>query len=761
MSSQVATQTQTRGGQRGRRPGRGRGGPRGGAGRGGPHGGFRAPNPTTAQPPKTEEPEPIQEAAVGAETDAQTAEAADEGPVCWICAEPVKYYSVSECNHRTCHVCALRLRALYKKLECTFCKEPQPSVIFTTSIDALFSSYGPDAIPYKDPKLSIFFETSEMKEETLLLLRFNCPDPQCDYLGTGWGDLKLHVREAHGKVMCDLCIRHKKVFAHEQSLYPPNLLPAHLPSLPYRSRKLLPKEQIEGGIHPLCEFCRECFFSDDELYAHMRERHEECFICKRNEVRDQYFQNYDALERHFTHAHHPCTHSTCQARKFVVFGSALDLKAHMVEEHGADMSSRDKKDARRVVAEFEFEEVGGGGPGRRGRRDRGDREREREPPPHVPAPPPAAVGGPPRPNARRREGFGAHLTEGGSNGSSANITPEPSRRPSPSPPPADSDPEAAARQSAFTARIVAVAPNNARAVPAVRAAIRSYRASESAARDLISTIWNVLDRDLDNTASIVTAIVDLLLDEEEKKKDLLASWNGFKIEQRRNFPDLVPQGFGNEYAGIAAGRVLNAKHSTATRSSSRSSRQVWDRVAAAASASSSSSGPPPAPPPPSRFPPLNPAGPTPVPVPAYRQPQRNTPWASTVAATSSANTFRPMVQQPSRSKPSGGPARAPTLSQSAFPELPSASSGRAKPAVGGNQSLRKILGDPDPPASVWGGGDGTGTAKGGPVATNGGSQGDGSGNVEDEEVRNEMGSGKKKGKGKQKQTLFKLGSFPT
>jgi len=46
----------------------------------------------------------------------------EDAVVCWICAEPVKYYSVSACNHRTCHVCALRLRALYKKLDCTFCK---------------------------------------------------------------------------------------------------------------------------------------------------------------------------------------------------------------------------------------------------------------------------------------------------------------------------------------------------------------------------------------------------------------------------------------------------------------------------------------------------------------------------------------------------------------------------------------------------------------------------------------------------------------
>lgn len=45
----------------------------------------------------------------------------DDSDVCWICAESIKYYSLSECNRRTCHICALRLRALYKKKECTFC----------------------------------------------------------------------------------------------------------------------------------------------------------------------------------------------------------------------------------------------------------------------------------------------------------------------------------------------------------------------------------------------------------------------------------------------------------------------------------------------------------------------------------------------------------------------------------------------------------------------------------------------------------------
>ena len=85
----------------------------------------------------------------------------------------------------------------------------------------------------------------------------------------------------------DLCIRHKKVFSHEHALYPPALLALHLPSSNGRPSKTALKEPVEGGIHPRCAFCRECFFGDDELYSHMRERHEECFICKRNGVRDQ------------------------------------------------------------------------------------------------------------------------------------------------------------------------------------------------------------------------------------------------------------------------------------------------------------------------------------------------------------------------------------------------------------------------------------------------------------------------------------------
>ena len=129
----MATQTTTRTSpqsqnraqsQRGRKGNRGRGGSapsRGG--RGGGRGGSASGNlqSVAALEDKAREAE-AKQVSVGQDAEVNGSGDAEGEDICFICAEPIKYYSVSQCGHRTCHVCSLRLRALYKKLDCTFCK---------------------------------------------------------------------------------------------------------------------------------------------------------------------------------------------------------------------------------------------------------------------------------------------------------------------------------------------------------------------------------------------------------------------------------------------------------------------------------------------------------------------------------------------------------------------------------------------------------------------------------------------------------------
>jgi len=58
-----------------------------------------------------------------------------EGELCFICGNSMigRYYSLAPCNNAFCHVCSLRLRALYKSTNCPFCKvsllDPLPLLV--------------------------------------------------------------------------------------------------------------------------------------------------------------------------------------------------------------------------------------------------------------------------------------------------------------------------------------------------------------------------------------------------------------------------------------------------------------------------------------------------------------------------------------------------------------------------------------------------------------------------------------------------------
>ncbi|ELU44184.1 cytoplasmic protein [Rhizoctonia solani AG-1 IA] len=664
-----------------------------------------------------------------------TTSADSDEMICWICAEPVKFYALSECNHRTCHVCALRLRALYKRTDCTFL-----SVIFTTSATKGYSDFTPNDIPFSDPKLQISFETKEMMEDTMILLRFNCPDADCDVIAQGWGDLKWHVKEKHDSILCDLCIRHKKIFAHEHTLYSPVTFSLHMPSV--HTRRFSAQEKANASlpdiVHPMCQFCRECSFGDDELFAHLREHHEECFVCN--------FRNYEQLEQHFKERHYPCTHPTCLEQKFVVFATQLDLQGHQVDVHGEQMSSRDRRDARRVDLAFSSGTRGGRGRGGRVQVNETTESRAREPPAQATTQPPPQPGPPPG-RGSRRAAFGASLTVGGpsaQNGSPASQQgpprPPPSRTPDP-----DVDPETLEQHNQFLSLLDLYASTNG--ATAIRGAIRSYKSNESSAKDMLTTIRTVLDDNMNAMSTLVNGLVPLF--DEEKRGDILNAWNGMKIEQRDQFPSLTPTSLGSGFADIASGRVLNVKHSTRSSgsragSSSRSTGAVWDRVERVAAglggptpALQSSAAPKPIKPNP--FPPLG--GGAGGGTSRSGASSSSTPWSGSATTQSSQHIIIAPARAPEPVKNNAG-RPPPITSSSAFPELPSSSASRAAiPKMSGNQSLKRITGESPALGSVWGGGseNNTPTIEEPAPATNAG------------------GKGKKK---KGKETLFTLGSFP-
>lgn len=379
-----------RGGPRGRSRVEGhRGGGRGGRGRGG--GNLPAAHTPAASTPdeKTgDDAKPPQAAKLPTfktRNQGQDEAADPEEEVCFICASPIDHHSIAPCNHQTCHICSLRMRALYKDQNCPHCRTAAPYVIYTDDNTKRFEEYTNKDITSTDENIGIKYAGEDIVGDTILLLRYNCPDADCDYAGFGWPDLHRHVRLIHNKKMCDLCTRNKKVFTHEHDMYTDKELGEHMKR----------GDDAIGAVgntgfkgHPLCGFCGERFYDDDKLYEHCRNKHERCFICDRRDSRQpHYFVDYNALEAHFKKDHFTCLDRECLEKKFVVFESEVDLKAHQLSEHGSSLQKDARRDARHVdMSNFDFRTSyqqerrggrgGGGGDGR-------DQQRRRNPDPNA------------------------------------------------------------------------------------------------------------------------------------------------------------------------------------------------------------------------------------------------------------------------------------------------------------------------------------------------------------------------------------------
>ncbi|KAJ9095698.1 hypothetical protein QFC21_005570 [Naganishia friedmannii] len=462
--------------------------------------------------------------------------AVSDEETCFICAEKITYFAVGGQVQRGVGGGAETLL---------------PSLLFTTDAETPFPSTPPDsklppgtldmsAFEFSDAKLGIVFENAEMV------------------------------------------------------LYPPHLIGLHDPSRLSRGQRPKPRNKMEeqmvaswGAPHPMCEFCHEAFFGADELFKHMRTKHEECFVCKEQGQRDVYFRDYLKLEAHFNHAHHPCTEQICLEKKFVVFGSEVDLKAHMVNEHGAKMNSKDRHRARQIEVGFvHFGPDDSFIPPEPSAAQRRNNQTARPEPSdqfsRVPrggrhtAPQSQQLPQPPNDREARRA-FERTLTINDDN--SGNGSRNSKNR---SQAPADvTEAAVAARHAQVMDLVMSMVDYSEPKMASFRNSVRAFKNNEAGARDMIYTIYSVLNSDQESTVKIARDIVGLFNGDTEKQKSILEAVNEFKIDRRNEFPTLGdgPTGVGTEFAGIASGKILSAKRVTQPGSNSNA---IWDRVERAA-----------------------------------------------------------------------------------------------------------------------------------------------------------------------------------
>lgn len=298
---------------------------------------------------------------------------------CAVCADALEWVAYGPCGHReVCSTCVVRLRFVLDDRRCCICKTEAPIVFVTkalgdyTRVITDFSVFPANATEGKvgqywyHEDTQAFFDDADHYRMIKAMCRLSCS--VCDKNAEEQGSegtkrrhrfrsieqLKGHLFHQHKLFMCSLCLEGRKVFICEQKLYTRSQLNQHIST---GDSEVDGSESERGGFmgHPMCEFCRNPFYGDNELYLHMSTEHYTCHICQRQHPGQyDYFRNYDDLEMHFRQEHFLCENEACLAKKFIVFQTEAEMKRHNTIEHGGHMSRSKRNAALQIPTSFRF-----------------------------------------------------------------------------------------------------------------------------------------------------------------------------------------------------------------------------------------------------------------------------------------------------------------------------------------------------------------------------------------------------------------------
>jgi len=192
------------------------------------------------------------------------APAALETALCLICADDSTHFAVGKCNHPVCGTCSLKMRQLYGDTRCPICKTDLQRVAIVGSTTASWEELDTGSMKL-DKKWDTYFDSSGFFETAsawrsakcgtcgancgcemlvvlvalvvlvvmvvlllvvvvVLVLLLPLPllsllTPPAPSHPSDMRKLRGHLKSAHKQQLCELCVKHRKVFLFGQTRY--------------------------------------------------------------------------------------------------------------------------------------------------------------------------------------------------------------------------------------------------------------------------------------------------------------------------------------------------------------------------------------------------------------------------------------------------------------------------------------------------------------------------------------------------------------
>jgi hypothetical protein len=138
---------------------------------------------------------------------------------CIVCSDDIAAVAFGTCNHRDqCARCYLIGLKQYGRNCCITCKLPFENAIITSNFDRHFQDFDISKLQRRKEFENTYF--TDKREATHFAEMFSPCCPDCRQAFRKLAEVKAHVKSAHDKVFCNVCLtRRKGVLLFQQRLY--------------------------------------------------------------------------------------------------------------------------------------------------------------------------------------------------------------------------------------------------------------------------------------------------------------------------------------------------------------------------------------------------------------------------------------------------------------------------------------------------------------------------------------------------------------